>query len=358
MVRLGDRAKQTSTRRELWQSQIDNKAEKLLDLIRRHPGQRFPKEKLAQKLSLDESEIASAVEVLESWGYSIGSGSGWLSFGRAPDSLLSTELSYKLKTKCFGQQLHTYYQVKSTNTVASGLANDGAPEGTLVIAEKQTRGRGRLGKHWHSPAGVGAYLSLILRPKIKASEAPALSLVSAIALAEAIRKVTDLPATLKWPNDVLIKGRKVAGILTELNADQERVNYVIVGMGLNLNNTNDDFPEELRGAATSLRLALRRKVDRIKLIQCFLTLFEGHYRRFCSGGFVRLRQRALKLSALLNQEVTIRGAAQAGKKSANIQGLVVDIDDNGRLLVETSRGRLALICGEVSVAGLQRRSKR
>jgi BirA family biotin operon repressor/biotin-[acetyl-CoA-carboxylase] ligase len=324
---------------------LDDLAEEILLSLRARSSRRFPALRIAETHDADVETVAEALELLREWGYRFSSGVGWYQFKSAPDALLPTELSYKLKSKTFGAVVHAYKQVKSTNTIAARLASDGANEGTLVISEMQSAGRGRLGRSWHSPAGVGAYLSIILRPEIKPASAPALSLVAGLALAESIERVTELPAKIKWPNDVLLGKRKTAGILTELQTDGDKVSAVIVGVGININHTRELFPEELREKATSVRIQLRRKVDRVALVQEFLRRFEKRYAEFLSAGFAKLRKPALKHSSLLGREVVVSGV---GKRT--ISGRVIDIDDAGRLLIESSGAVVPLLSGEVTLA--------
>lgn len=325
-------------------STCDDLAEALLLRLRAKPGRRFPLLRLAEAHGVDEGAVSAAIDVLSEWGYRFNRGSGWCQFNQSPDALLPTELSYKLKTKSFGAVFHTYKHVKSTNTIAARLVGDGAAEGTVVISEMQSAGRGRLGRSWHSPAGVGAYLSLILRPRIKPADAPALSLVAGVALAEAIERRTDLQAKIKWPNDVLLGRRKTAGILTELQTEGDKVSAVIVGVGININQQREVFPAELRSKATSLRIQARRKIDRVALVQEFLRSFEKRYGEFLSGGFAKLRRAALKRSSLLGREVSVSTTAR--RKTV---GRVIDIDTSGRLVVQSAEGAVALLSGEVSL---------
>jgi BirA family transcriptional regulator, biotin operon repressor / biotin---[acetyl-CoA-carboxylase] ligase len=328
-------------------------AERLVALIRRAPSRRFTFLRLAEKLEVSESEIAAGIDTAADWGYKFRVGSGWCQFRSAPDALIDTEISRGLKTLSFGKTIHTYRSVKSTITIASKLADDGAPEGTLVIAEKQTQGRGRLGRSWHSPEGVGAYLSLIVRPDFQPIDAPALSIVTALAYVEAIEKETGVSAQVKWPNDVTIRGRKVAGILTELTTLRNEISYVIISAGMNLNHTREHFPTELRAKASSLRIARGRKVDRIAVVQRFLEHFEKRYTQCLDRGFKSLRKKILKYSSLIGNDVTILGA----RGHQPIRGQVLDIDESGRLVVDTSDGPQALLSGEVTLQETYKHAK-
>ncbi len=336
------------------ESKRNELAERLLARLRKKPGRRVKRAALTKNLSATAGELSLASECLLEWGYIIRAGASWYEFKRAPDALLDTEITSGLRTKILGRPTHAYRKVKSTILIATSLANSGASEGTLVIAEEQSAGRGRLGRLWHSPPGVGAYLSLILRPQVAAIDASALSIVTALALAEAIEKITALTAQVKWPNDVLVRGKKVAGILTGMSADGTKVNHAIVSAGLNINQKRSDFPFELRGKAASLRMLARRKIDRAALVRVFLETLERRYNTFVRSGFSSLRNMARSRSSLLGKNVTVEGGAAPGvsrPKAKLIRGQVIDIDKRGRLLVDTGPEIIALIAGEVTLEG-------
>ena len=192
---------------------------------------------------------------------------------------------------------------------------------------------------------MGAYLSIILRPEIEPAQAPVISLLTALALAEAIERVCEIDATIKWPNDVLVSGKKVSGILTELTTEAEKAHFVVVGTGININQTRNDFPESLKKTATSLRISARRKIDRILIVQEFLRTFEKRYFKFLSDGFSVLRKQILRRSILIGKTVSVRGV-----NVSDYQGKALDIDELGRLLVETTSGVVALNSGDVTLS--------
>ncbi len=334
-------------------AEITTLAERLLTLVRRNPSRRFTYSRLCESLRAEETDIAQALEIASDWGYQFRRGTGWCQFRSAPDALLDTELTYGLKTERFGNVIHAYRQVKSTITIANVLAGDSAPEGTLVIAEKQTQGRGRLGRSWHSPEGVGAYLSLIVRPKLAPVDAPALSIVSALAYVEAIAKETGISAQVKWPNDVTIRGRKVAGILTELTTSRDRIDYIVISAGMNLNHTREHFPNNLRKKASSLRIARGKKVDRAAIVRRFLEILERRYQQYVDNGFGALRKKILKRSSLIGNDVMILGA----RGYQPIYGQVLDIDECGRLVVDTIDGPQTLLSGEVTLQETYKHAK-
>ncbi|MFQ6092911.1 MAG: biotin--[acetyl-CoA-carboxylase] ligase, partial [bacterium] len=181
--------------------------------------------------------------------------------------LTETQIREGLRTSFVGRKIFSFGVLKSTQDYALRLAEEGAEEGVVVIAEEQTGGRGRFGRVWYSPPGVGVWCSLILRPKMLPWESPRLTIVAALAAARAIESSAGPSAALKWPNDVLINNRKVCGILTELSAEAESVNFVIIGIGVNVNQAATHFPSHLRHRATSLRIECGHQVSRIKLLQ-------------------------------------------------------------------------------------------
>ena len=168
--------------------------------------------------------------------------------------------------------MHHFETLDSTNDLAKELAAQGAPEGTVVVAETQTGGRGRLGREWNSPPGVGLYVSLVLRPMLPPMELPQITLTTAVAVVRAVRRVTGVAPGIKWPNDLLLNGKKLGGILTEMETESDRIRHVVVGLGLNVN--NPAFPPELAATATSLALATGRAFSRVQLLQAWLEEFE------------------------------------------------------------------------------------
>jgi BirA family biotin operon repressor/biotin-[acetyl-CoA-carboxylase] ligase len=259
----------------------------------------------------------------------------------APDRLGSVELAPHLRGAW--RRIVWYAEVDSTQRIARELARDGAEEGTCVIAEAQTAGRGRLGRTWHSPAGLNLYTSIVLRPVAEPTAVPQLALVAGIAVAAAIRAETQLPAQLKWPNDVLIDGRKVAGILTEMEAEVERVHFVIAGIGVNVNAPARAFSPELRATATSLAIAGGRRVDRAAVTARLLVELEERVARFASGGFAALRAEWEALSCLTGRPVTVTAA------DGQTPGQILGIADDGALRLATASGEARIVAGEVTL---------
>ena len=234
-------------------------------------------------------------------------------------------------TRRLGRPLHFFDTIDSTNTSAARLAREEAAEGTVVIADEQTGGKGRLGRNWVSPPGVNLYLSVILRPRKPTSAAPQLSLLASVAVAETIVQQTQLAPTIKWPNDVLVAGKKVCGILTEMQANGSRLRSVIVGIGVNINAPLASFPEELQDKASSLFLICGKPVDRVAFTVSLLTHLEKFYVLWLEKGFPVVRTAwEGYASALLGKSITV--TASEGTVSGTVRG----IDRDGALLIETA----------------------
>jgi BirA family biotin operon repressor/biotin-[acetyl-CoA-carboxylase] ligase len=260
-----------------------------------------------------------------------------------PDKLYPQEIYSGLAAARMGQTIHYFEEVISTNEVARRLADRGAEEGTLVLAESQTAGRGRLGRQWFSPAGKGIWVSIVLRPAIQPPKAPNLTMVAAVAAAKAIAEVSSLKAGIKWPNDVLINGKKVCGILTELKAETERIHYVVVGIGLNVNLSSEDFLPELHATATSLALEAGHPVSRVLLTQRLLFHLETAYFSYLSHGFNAIKDAWKKMNVTLGRAVLV--TAPEGQYA----GMALDIDDNGALLVAGEAGIKSFYAGDVTL---------
>jgi len=253
-------------------------------------------------------------------------------------------LSASLSTTTIGKVVHVHESIASTNLLADQLAREGAKEGTLVLAEEQTAGRGRFDRTWYSPPGAGLYLSIILRPNFLVSEAPGVTMMTALALADTLVGYSPLAVRIKWPNDVLLGGRKIAGILAEVTASQAKtIDYLIVGVGINVNQQAHDFPETLQLGATSLRAASGSMVDRRGLVEEFLTRFEVEYRSYQANGLAPVIDRVRTLSSLTGRRVQL----QIGQRIS--EGVVLDIDENGCLLLEINGRSQTISSGEVTI---------
>jgi BirA family transcriptional regulator, biotin operon repressor / biotin---[acetyl-CoA-carboxylase] ligase len=262
----------------------------------------------------------------------------------APD--FATALRAKLQTKTLGHPFHYFPTIDSTNIYATRLAREGATEGTIVIADAQSGGKGRLGRSWVSPPGVNLYLSVLLRPSVSASAAPQLNLLAAVAVADAIAEVCQLSPIIKWPNDVLVAGKKVCGILAEMQTEAGELRAVILGIGVNINAPLSAFPEELREKASSLLLVSGRTVERSTFTASLLTHLEKCYVLWLEQGFAALRTAwEMYAASVLGKRIAV--AAPEG----TVTGTALGLDDDGALLVRSEAdGEIhRLLAGDVSV---------
>lgn len=242
-----------------------------------------------------------------------------------------------------------FKKTDSTNNQAKSLAAEGAEHGTLVVADRQTAGKGRRGRSWTSPAGTGIFMSLILKPAIKPEHASMLTLVAALATAKALEQETGLKPMIKWPNDLVVNKKKVTGILTEMSADVEQIHYVVVGVGINVNMT--EFPEEIRETATSLRLETGHEVDRASLITVFLKYFDEEYEKFTKTEDLTLLQEEYN-ARLINREKEVR-ILDPAHPDGGYNGRALGINETGGLLIERENHKIEEITsGEVSVRGV------
>jgi BirA family biotin operon repressor/biotin-[acetyl-CoA-carboxylase] ligase len=269
-----------------------------------------------------------------------------------PDLLLPEILQRLIRGTIFDSHLHHYYKIGSTNVTAMSAAADGAPEGSVFLAEEQTAGRGRGAHAWHSTRSAGIYCSVVLRPVLPPSEVLVLSLAAGLAVDEAIQQMDSrVQLDLKWPNDVLIGGKKVCGILTEMNAEITQVRYVVVGIGINVNQAS--FPEELDGLATSLRLQSGSEWSRVELAAALLKSLHREYRKFLEEPDAKksiLRRFAERSSWVSGKAVRIE---DVGSSSDGVfEGITEGLDDRGFLRVRTARGIRTVLSGTVRESGM------
>ncbi|WP_312108561.1 biotin--[acetyl-CoA-carboxylase] ligase [Brevibacillus reuszeri] len=305
----------------------------ILQAFRDHPGEFISGEDLSQTCGCSRTAVWKHIEELRKDGYEVEAvrKSGYRLIV-APDRLSAAEIMAGLHTTRIGQTVFAHDEVVSTQPLAHEAAAKGAPEGTLVLAEQQTGGRGRLGRPWHSPKGTGIWMSLIVRPAIPIPKTPQMTLLTAVTIARTIREETGVPVKIKWPNDIFCGDKKVCGVLTELNAESDRVNYLVIGIGLNANSVQSDFPEELSEIATSLRIESGDEVKRVDFIQQFCRNFEEEYDHFLQHGFQRVKQEWEKHSYSIGRWVSVQTISQM------FEGRAVGLDDEGVLMVEDRAG--------------------
>ena len=296
---------------------------------------------LSQKLCVSRAAVWARIEELRSLGYDIeASPHRGYRLVSTPDVLHADDLLSRLgKTKVIGRDIRVFRETTSTNDVIEKLARDGVPEGVAVFAESQTKGRGRLGRKWLSPAKQGLWFSVLLRPDLRPQEATRLTVASATALRRAIESQTGLKPEIKWPNDILVQGKKVAGILTELSAELDHVKYVILGIGVDVNLSPGDFPPELRKVATSLKAELGKPVSRPELAVAILRELDQDYGRITSGQFAAVASEWEEHGTTIGQEVVIRTGDR------QIRGRAESLGEDGALLLRTEHGHLERIVG-------------
>ncbi len=298
-------------------------------------------EALSDKLGLPRVAVFKQIDGLRAKGYRIEllPRRGYRLVAM-PDRLTALELSPLLTTEELGRTVHAEDEVDSTNDVARRLADDGAPHGTLVVAESQRHGRGRRGRAWVSPPGKNLLFSLVLRPDLPPVRAPELTLVAAVAVAEVLRDA-GFEARIKWPNDVLLEGRKVAGLLTELCVEGATVRWAVLGIGVDVNAPRSAFPPELVETATSLAIVRGEEVPRVFLLATLLASLEAWLGRHEAEGFAPVRERWIELSATLGAKVRAEG----------VEGVAVDLAEDGALLVRDASGTIRrVVAGDVEPA--------
>ncbi|WP_418402493.1 biotin--[acetyl-CoA-carboxylase] ligase [Anaerotignum lactatifermentans] len=319
---------------------------RILELLRRQEGF-LSGEDIGRELSITRAAVWKGIKKLREEGYEIEAVTNRGYRLTNPETMYNKrELEQGLKTKTMGQTIYFYEETDTTNNRARELALEGASEGTLVVAEKQTAGRGRRGKVWESPLGTGIWMSLVLRPQIAPTEASVLTLLCGLATAEAIEAETGLSAGIKWPNDILINGKKAVGILTEMDCEMSEVHFVIPGIGINVNTAS--FPPEIAEIATSLYLECGKTVSRRRLVHKVLERLEEHYETFLrTGSFAAMLEDYRKHCITLGKEVHVLGREPFFAEA-------LDITPEGELLVRRAdNGKEEVVfSGEVSIRGV------
>ncbi len=312
----------------------------------REAGDYISGQQLCEQLGVSRTAVWKVIKQLREAGYQIVSvqNKGY-KLVEAPDILSEEELKSLRKTRWAGVETRYYPVLDSTNIKAGQLAQEGYPHGTLVVADRQEAGRGRRGKGWSSPSGLNVYMTLMLKPKIAIGNASMLTLVAALAVAQAIRRQAQLEAGIKWPNDIVLSGKKVCGILTELSVQIDYIDHLVIGIGINVH--NESFPEEIAQTATSLFLETGRHFSRAKVIEDVLEYFEQYYDVYL---------KTQDLSGLMEEYNAM--LANRGKivrvldPKEPFEGVAIGIDERGELLVNSEGEVRKVISGEVSVRGI------
>jgi BirA family biotin operon repressor/biotin-[acetyl-CoA-carboxylase] ligase len=302
--------------------------EKIIDFLRRKQDYASGEE-ISNRLGISRQALWKHIQELKEAGYDIAA-VPHLGYRMicAPDRLFPAEISSRLNTKFIGRKIYYFDSVSSTMDIAMQLGLKNSTEGTLVLTESQTKGRGRLGREWFSPRYKGIYLSLILKPKILLNQAPILTLMASVSICEAIKEIAALEAQIKWPNDILMHQKKLGGILTEINAEMDGIRFIVIGIGLNVNNDK----KALINGATSLKEQKKEGINRIELLQEILRAIEKNYLTFQEKGAQSIIDKWRDYNITLGKRVKI----YSHKK--HIEGQAVDIDTDGSLLLRSDSG--------------------
>jgi BirA family transcriptional regulator, biotin operon repressor / biotin---[acetyl-CoA-carboxylase] ligase len=317
----------------------------ILTALRTAPGG-LPTAELAERVGLTRSALQTRLDGLRTLGYGLETGPrGGCRLVSSPDLLHADDLLSRLgPTRIIGRDLRVFQATTSTNDVAEKLARDGVPEGVVVLAEAQSQGRGRFGRKWLSPARKGLWFSVLLRPRLPLEAATRLTVAAATALVRAIRQQVPITPQIKWPNDVVISGRKCAGVLTELSGEPDAIRHAILGIGVNVNLTGEDIPPDLRPVATSLRVEVGRPIDRPALAAQILRELDRDYGRICAGRFEEVAEEWEQLCTMIGRRIVVRTGDRL------IAGCAEALDPEGALRLRTQHGHLERITGgEITV---------
>jgi BirA family biotin operon repressor/biotin-[acetyl-CoA-carboxylase] ligase len=333
---------------------VNRITEQILQLLR-DSGSHVSGARIAEHLEISRTAVWKHINQLRAAGYEIASVSNrGYRLVHAPEMPLDLEIRAHLHTRLLGREIVYLPRTGSTNSVASELAEQGVAEGTVVIADEQEQGRGRLQRNWHSPAGRNIYLSAILRPTVMPYQVPQLSLVTGVAVARMIeRQVPGLAVAVKWPNDVFIRGRKVCGILCDMRSEIDRVHHLVLGIGINVNLQREELPAEIAERATSLQIeanaasedAVQGSLNRAELVAALLEELEAAYLGWQRNGLASIKQDWDRLSFLKGRTITVETPAGA------ITGEAAGLSDSGFLTIELPDGnRREILSGDVHVA--------
>lgn len=308
---------------------------KLMEAFTNKPDEYLSGQELASLLGCSRTAIWKHIEALRNDGFILEAvrKKGYRIIG-VPEKIVSDKILFGLNTSFVGKNIHFKESVDSTQTIAQKLALEGAKEGTLVLAEEQVGGRGRLARSWHSPKYKGIWMSLILRPNIPMMKAPQLTLLTAVAVVQAIQQITGVEAHIKWPNDLLVNRKKMTGILTEVQADSDRIHSLIIGIGINVNQQIEDYPLPLQESATSLYMETNKIWDRSLIIQEIMQQVEKLYLLYLEKGFYPIKLLWESYSISIGTTVT------ANTINGSIKGFAKGITDDGVLMLEDEHGEM------------------
>lgn len=307
---------------------------RLIRILQEHRTSYVSGQYLSEQLGISRTAVWKHMKALEADGYAIDAipRKGY-QVRQSPDKLSKNTLNWQLDTKWIGRKIIFEEQLESTQILAKSLADQGAVHGTVVIADQQTGGKGTKGRSWHSPAGTGIWMSLIIRPEFGPREAAQLTLAAAVAIARAFRK-NGIDAAIKWPNDIYLGGKKLAGILTEMQAEQDYIQHIVLGIGININQTATEIAPDIRHKATSLRIETDKEWNRQELVHLIWKEFEEVYSLYTKRGFQVIRDEWMQYALRLGHRV------KATAPSAVFEAVFKGIGEDGELLLENDDGSL------------------
>lgn len=311
--------------------------DKILDLL--NNTNFISGEQLARQLGVTRTAVWKQITALKNKGYEIESvkNKGYKLISR-PDIPIPEEIKTGLDTKIIGNEIHYFKEINSTNLNAKQLAQKKSSEGTIVVADIQTGGRGRKDRTWSSPFG-GLWFSIVLYPKLPPERGMLVTMTASVAIAQAIKEITGLKPQIKWPNDILLNSKKVCGVLTEMEAEMDRVNYSVIGIGINVNNEID---EDLKDIAISLKSIVGSNISRVKLLQAIIKNLDVNYQKLTSKNNNRIRKLWFSFADIIDKKIQVND----GKDTTT--GVVIDVDESGCLLLKTETGKKRIVSGDIS----------
>ena len=321
--------------------------EKILRMLKETEGYVSGQE-ICELLGVSRTAVWKNINQLKEEGYEIEAvqNRGYI-LKQTADSLSEFEIKSEINgCEWFAGDIYFYDEIGSTNDECKKLAEEGAKHGTLVVAEKQTKGKGRRGRSWESPKGTGIWMTLLLRPDIEPYNSSGLTLVTAMAINKAVQEITGLDAKIKWPNDIVVNGKKVTGILTEMSAQLEMINYIVIGIGINVN--TEEFSQDIAKTASSLKIESGKTIKRSSIIALFGKYFEQYYAKY-----IKTQDMSLLIDEYNKELINVDRQIKVLSKENSYTGIAKGINRHGELIVETENKELKnVVAGEVSVRGL------
>lgn len=313
-----------------------SKRENILEMLKKNDT--ISGEKIARQLDISRTAVWKHIQTLKTKGYNIQSikKKGY-HLSEIPDKPIQEEIATQIQTKLIGKHIHYFSCLPSTNNYAKTLIKKNIPEGTIIVSDIQTEGRGRKNRTWNSDSG-GLWFSIILYPELPPQHGMIVTMAASIAIAETIKEITDIHPTIKWPNDVLINGKKICGILTELDAEIDAIHYLIVGIGLNVNNT---LTESIKQKATTLQKECNQLVSRVHLLRRILEKFDILYQKISQKEYEYMKTNWLNNTDIIGKKLRIH------KQTQLIEGTAIGITDTGSLILQTDQGEKQILTGDV-----------